>query len=50
MINTVASGQKICVLLSAEQAGTNPGNRMGSPTDIAKVPFERYMLLCYLGI
>ena len=41
MINTVASGQKICVLWSAEQAGTNPGNRMDSPTDIAKVPFER---------
>ena len=26
---------------TAEQAGTNPSNRMGSPTNIAKVPVER---------
>eukprot|EP00571_Detonula_confervacea_P014379 CAMPEP_0172303124 /NCGR_PEP_ID=MMETSP1058-20130122/4695_1 /TAXON_ID=83371 /ORGANISM="Detonula confervacea, Strain CCMP 353" /LENGTH=635 /DNA_ID=CAMNT_0013013833 /DNA_START=117 /DNA_END=2024 /DNA_ORIENTATION=+ len=38
IVNTMGSGQKICILLGAEQVGPNPGDRMGSPVDIAKVP------------
>eukprot|EP00581_Thalassiosira_minuscula_P004331 CAMPEP_0183747146 /NCGR_PEP_ID=MMETSP0737-20130205/67112_1 /TAXON_ID=385413 /ORGANISM="Thalassiosira miniscula, Strain CCMP1093" /LENGTH=555 /DNA_ID=CAMNT_0025982855 /DNA_START=538 /DNA_END=2205 /DNA_ORIENTATION=+ len=34
----MGSGQKICIVLSAEQAGANPGQRIGSPSDITKVP------------
>lgn len=37
MINTIPSGQKICVLMGAEQVGNNPGNRVGVPMDISHV-------------
>jgi len=40
VISTMGSGQKICILLAAEQVGLNPGARMGSPEDIAKVPIQ----------
>jgi len=36
IVNTMGSGQKICILLGAEQVGPNPGDRIGAPTDIAK--------------
>jgi len=38
IVNTMGSGQKICILLGAEQTGPNPGDRIGSPVDITKVP------------
>lgn len=38
ILNEMGSGQKICILLGAEQVGPNPGDRIGSPVDIAKVP------------
>lgn len=36
IVNTMGSGQKICIVLGAESAGPNPGDRIGAPTDIAK--------------
>lgn len=32
----MGSGQKICIILGAEQVGANPGDRIGSPVDISK--------------
>ncbi|KAL7536539.1 hypothetical protein ACHAXR_007220, partial [Thalassiosira sp. AJA248-18] len=36
IVNTMGSGQKIVILLDAEQIGPNPGERIGAPTDITK--------------
>eukprot|EP00584_Thalassiosira_punctigera_P000883 CAMPEP_0172535332 /NCGR_PEP_ID=MMETSP1067-20121228/7393_1 /TAXON_ID=265564 ORGANISM="Thalassiosira punctigera, Strain Tpunct2005C2" /NCGR_SAMPLE_ID=MMETSP1067 /ASSEMBLY_ACC=CAM_ASM_000444 /LENGTH=642 /DNA_ID=CAMNT_0013320263 /DNA_START=160 /DNA_END=2088 /DNA_ORIENTATION=- len=38
IVNTMGSGQKIVIVLGAEQAGPNPGDRIGAPTDVAKSP------------
>jgi replication factor A1 len=38
IVNTLGSGVKICILLDCETAGPNPGEKIGSPVDIAKVP------------
>jgi replication factor A1 len=37
IINTMGSGQKVCILLNVEVNSVNPGNRIGSPQDIQKV-------------
>mmetsp|Transcript_22292 Transcript_22292/g.40033 ORF Transcript_22292/g.40033 Transcript_22292/m.40033 type:complete len:137 (+) Transcript_22292:388-798(+) len=36
-INIVSNGQKICILLGAEQIAVNPGDRIGDPVNIDKV-------------
>jgi len=36
IVNVMGSGQRICIVLGVEQAGPNPGNRLGDPADIAK--------------
>lgn len=36
IVNTMGSGQKICIVLGVEPAGPNPGERIGGPTDISK--------------
>mmetsp|Transcript_6784 Transcript_6784/g.14694 ORF Transcript_6784/g.14694 Transcript_6784/m.14694 type:complete len:645 (+) Transcript_6784:208-2142(+) len=36
IVNTMGSGQKIVIVLGADQMGANPGERIGSPVDIAK--------------
>jgi len=36
IVNIMASGQRICIILGAEQVGPNPGDRIGSPIDITK--------------
>ena len=36
IINSMGSGQKICILLGVEAAGSNPGDKIGAPTDISK--------------
>mmetsp|Transcript_952 Transcript_952/g.2275 ORF Transcript_952/g.2275 Transcript_952/m.2275 type:complete len:643 (+) Transcript_952:206-2134(+) len=38
IVNTMGSGQKIVIILAAEQVGGNPGSRIGAPVDITKVP------------
>ena len=36
IVNIMNSGQKICILLAVEQAGPNPGVRIGAPVDVQK--------------
>lgn len=36
IVNTMGSGQKIVIILGAEQVGPNPGERIGTPVDITK--------------
>lgn len=36
IVNVMGSGQRICIILGAEQVGPNPGNRLGDPSDITK--------------
>ena len=36
IVNQMGSGQKICILLGVEEAGPNPGNRIGAAVDISK--------------
>jgi len=36
-INIVSNGQKVCILLGAEQIAVNPGDRIGNPVNIDKV-------------
>ena len=38
IVNTMGSGAKICIILGCDAVGGNPGNRIGGPVDIAKVP------------
>ncbi|KAL3800756.1 hypothetical protein ACHAW5_002470 [Stephanodiscus triporus] len=38
IVNTLGSGVKICILLGCEPASPNPGERIGSPIDVSKVP------------
>jgi hypothetical protein len=37
-VNTLGSGVKICILLGCETAGPNPGDKIGIPVDISKIP------------
>lgn len=36
--NTLGSGAKICILLGVKAVGPNPGEKIGNPVDIAKIP------------
>jgi hypothetical protein len=36
--NTLGSGAKICILLGVTAVGPNPGEKIGNPVDIAKIP------------
>lgn len=38
IVNTLGSGVKICILLGCETAGPNPGDKIGTPLDISKIP------------
>lgn len=38
IVNTMGSGAKICIILGCDQVGGNPGERIGAPVDISKVP------------
>jgi hypothetical protein len=38
IVNTLGSGVKICILLGCETAGPNPGDKIGTPVDISKIP------------
>lgn len=40
VINIVTSGQKVCILLGAEQIAVNPGSRIGNPVDTGKIRNE----------
>lgn len=36
--NTLGSGAKICILLDVTNMGPNPGEKIGNPVDISKIP------------
>jgi hypothetical protein len=38
IVNTLGSGVKICILLGCNTAGPNPGDKIGTPVDISKIP------------
>ena len=38
IVNTLGSGVKICILLGCKTAGSNPGDKIGTPVDNSKIP------------
>ncbi|KAL7487194.1 hypothetical protein ACHAW6_012791 [Cyclotella cf. meneghiniana] len=36
IVNTMGSGQKVCIIMGCENAGPNPGERIGNPQDVQK--------------
>ena len=38
IVNTLGSGVKICILLGCETSGPNPGEKIGTPVDVSKIP------------
>ena len=38
IVNTLGCGVKICILLGCKTAGSNPGDKIGTPMDNSKIP------------
>ena len=38
IVNTLGCGVKICILLGCKTAGSNPGDKIGTPVDNSKIP------------